>query len=288
MSKTRRKTALITGANTGLGFEMARALAAQHCHVIVAGRSPQKVQAAVETIGGDVPGASLDAGIVDLNSLASVRDFAREIGKTHRQLDILINNAGVMVPPAGVTEDGFETQFGVNFVAHFALTGHLFSLLDAAEAARVVTMSSIGHRGASIDFDNLRLEKPYDPWREYGQSKLADLMFALELDRRLRANGNQILSLAAHPGVSQTELTRNLDHIPPDIEMMTPAQGVAPALVAATSADVVGGQYWGPDGPQERAGKPGLAVVDPAALQPGEAARLWEWAQDATGLRFPA
>ncbi|MDF2373160.1 MAG: oxidoreductase [Rhizobiaceae bacterium] len=287
MTNMKQQTALITGANTGLGFEMALKLAEQGIHVVVAGRNRDKVQAAIKEIGDAVPGASLEPGIVDLNSLASVKEFAEGFCKNHQQLDILINNAGVMVPPAGRTEDGFETQFGVNFVAHFALTGHLFNLLNAAPEARVVSLSSIAHRGASIDFDNFRLEKPYDQWREYGQSKLADLMFALELDRRLRAAGNHILSLAAHPGVSQTELTRNLSNVPPGISMMAPADGAAPALVAATFPDVAGGQYWGPDGPDERAGKPGLAVVDPAAVLEGEAARLWAWAEKATGLRYP-
>ena len=281
-----RKTALITGANTGLGFEMARALAAQGTHVVVAGRNRDKVQTAIDTIGNEVSDASLEAGIVDLNSLASVREFAQAFRASHDALDVLINNAGVMVPPASRTEDGFETQFGVNFVAHFALTGHLFDLLNATDGGRIVTLSSIAHRGASVDFDNLRLEKSYEPWREYGQSKLADLMFALELDRRLRAAGSPVLSLAAHPGVSQTELTRNLGPVPDHITMMTPQEGAAPALVAATSPDAQGGQYWGPDGPEERSGKPGLAVVDGAALDDTVAARLWDEAEGATGLLF--
>lgn len=283
-----RKKALITGANTGLGFEMARALAAQGAHVVVAGRNPDKVGVAIDRIAAEAPDASLEAGIVDLNSLASVRDFAQAFRADHDALDILINNAGIMVPPAGRTADGFETQFGVNFVAHFALTGHLFDRLDAGERARVVTLSSVAHRGASIDFDNFRLEKPYDPWREYGQSKLADLLFALEFDRRLRAAGKDMLSLAAHPGVSQTQLTRNLGPVPDHITMMTPAEGAAPALVAANSPDVEGGQYWGPDGPDERTGRPGLAAVDRAALDGRLATRLWEWAEVATDVRFPA
>ena len=282
-----QKTALITGANTGLGFEMAQSLAGQGAHVVVGGRNREKVEAAIQTIGDTVPNASLEAGIVDLNSLASVEAFAKAFRKSHERLDILINNAGVMVPPEGRTEDGFETQFGVNFVAHFALTGHLYDLLNATPESRIVTLSSIGHRGASIDFDNFRGEKPYEPWREYGQSKLADLMFALELDRRLRAKGSHILSLAAHPGVSQTELTRNLGPVPAGISMMSPADGAAPTLVAATSPDVISGQYWGPDGPEEKSGKPGLAVVDSAAHHDGEATRLWEWAETETGLSYP-
>lgn len=281
------KTALITGANTGLGFEMARALAARGAHVVLAGRSADKLHAAMDRIGEQTPAASLEAGLVDLDSLASVRAFAGAIGKTHERIDILINNAGVMVPPAGQTQDGFETQFGVNFVAHFALTGHLMGLLSAAPQARVVTLSSIGHRGAVLDFDNFRLEKTYDPWREYGQSKLADLVFALELDRRLRDAGSSVLSVAAHPGVSQTELTRNLGAVPADVDMMTPADGAAPALVAATGPQVTGGQYWGPDGEGERSGKPGLAVVDPAARKADDAVRLWRWAEEVAGVSYP-
>lgn len=282
------KTALVTGANTGLGFEMARALAGRGAHVVVAGRSREKVDAAIAALVAESPVASLEAGIVDLNSLASVRDFAADMALRHSRLDILINNAGVMVPPAGQTADGFETQFGINFVAHFALTGHLFGVLSAAPAARVVTMSSIGHRGAVLDFENLRLEKPYDAWREYGQSKLADLVFALEFDRRLRSGNSPVSSLAAHPGVSQTELTRNLGPVPAGVDMMTPADGAAPALVAATSPDANGGQYWGPDGAEERTGKPGIAQVDAAARREGQAARLWDWAEKATGLNYPA
>ena len=282
------KTVLVTGANTGLGFEMAATLASRGAHVTLAGRSLDKLEQALTRIRSATPDAKIAAQVVDLNDLSSVRDFAALFAQTHETLDILVNNAGVMVPPAGTTADGFETQFGVNFVAHFALTGHLFGLLAAAPSARVVTMSSIGHRGAAIDFDNFRLEKPYDPWREYGQSKLADLMFALEFDRRLRAINSPVLSLAAHPGVSKTELTRNLGATPPGMTFMTPAEGVAPALVAATAPQVEGGQYWGPDGPGERDGKPGLAVADAPALNGEVAARLWTWAEAATGVPFPS
>lgn len=286
--KELQKIALITGANTGLGFEMALALAATGHHVIVAGRNATKIEDAIERIRASHPDASLESGVVDLNQLASVEDFASKVKANHGALDILINNAGVMVPPAGQTADGFETQFGINFVAHFALTGHLLPILQAAPQARVVSLSSIGHRGAAIDFDNLRMEKPYNPWREYGQSKLADLIFAFELDRRLRAAGSSVRSFAAHPGVSQTELTRNLGDIPSGTTFMTAAEGAAPALVAATSDKAQGGQYWGPDGPEERSGKPGLAVADPVALDAKIATGLWQWAQLATGLHYPA
>jgi len=289
MTGPARKTAIVTGSNTGLGYETALALYRQGFDIVVASRNPQKGEAAVERIRDAAPEA--DGGVaftrLNLSSLANVKAFADDIANRLNRLDLLINNAGVMVPPEGLTDDGLELQFGVNFVAHFALTGHLFPLLEATPGARVVTLSSIGHRGAAIDFDNFALQKPYEQWREYGQSKLADLIFALEFDRRLQAGNHQLKSLAAHPGVSQTELTRNLSDVPADIEFMSAADGAAPTLMAATSAAAEGGQYYGPDGPGERSGKPALASVDPAAKDAQTNAKLWEWAQDATGIRYP-
>lgn len=282
--------AVVTGANAGLGYQIARALYAQGAHVVAAGRNPARVSAAIDSITADVQGpqtGALEAGALDLSSLDSVAAFAAAVRDRHDRIDLLINNAGVMVPPAGTTADGFETQFGINFVGHFALTGRLYPLLEATQRARVVTMSSIAHRGSAIDFDNLRLEKPYSQWREYGQSKLADLMLALELHERLRASGAQLASLGAHPGVSKTELTRNLGDTPPGITFMTPEQGAKPALVAALSEDAKSGQYWGPDGPEERAGEPAQAHIDPAARDASVRARLWTWAEDATGVSFP-
>lgn len=282
-----RKTAVITGANTGLGFEMAGALGARGWRVVVSGRSPVKVGAALDRLQEAHPSGRFEPGIVDLNRLASVRSFAEDLSERLTSLDILLNNAGIMAPPEGRTEDGFESQFGVNFVAHFALTGRVLPLLEAAPAARIVTLSSIAHRGATLDFGSFRLEKRYDAWRAYNQSKLADLIFALELDRQLRAKGSPVRSLAAHPGVSQTELTRNLGAVPPGIHFMTAADGAAPALVAATSPKASGGQYWGPDGPGERSGQPGLASIDPAVRDQALAARLWRWAEENTGLTYP-
>ena len=278
--------AIVTGANAGLGYQIARALYARGAHVVVAGRNPQRVSDAIDRLGSEAAG-TLEPGSLDLASLESVAAFARTVQDRHDRLDLLINNAGVMVPPAGTTADGFETQFGINFVGHFALTGHLYGLLEATAGARVVTMSSIAHRGAAIDFDNLRLEKPYAQWREYGQSKLADLMFALELHARLQARGAQLASLAAHPGVSKTELTRNLGDAPAHVRFMSPEQGAQPALVAALSDEARSGQYWGPDGPEERSGDPALAVIDPAARDTAVRERLWAWAEQATGVSFP-
>jgi len=284
------KVGVVTGANAGLGYQIARALYAQGMHVVVAGRNPARVSAAIDALSAEVRGPQtgvLEPGILDLACLDSVAEFSQAFSRRHDRIDLLINNAGVMVPPAGTTKDGFETQFGINFVGHFALTGHLYPALEATPGARVVTMSSIGHRGAAIDFDNLRLEKPYSQWREYGQSKLADLMFALELHERLRACGAQLASLGAHPGVSKTELTRNLGDIPAHVSFMSPEQGARSALVAALSTDAMSGQYWGPNGPEERAGDPGLAAVDPAALDAKVRARLWAWAEEATGVSYP-
>lgn len=289
MTDPARKTAIVTGSNTGLGYETALALYRQGFDVVVASRNKQKGEAAVARIRAAAPEAGGGVAFTRLNlsNLADVKSFADDIANRLNRLDLLINNAGVMVPPAGLTDDGFEMQFGVNFVAHFALTGHLFPVLESTPGARVVTLSSIGHRGAVIDFDNFALQKPYEQWREYGQSKLADLIFALEFDRRLRAGNHQLKSLAAHPGVSQTELTRNLGDIPADIEFMSAADGAAPTVMAATSATAEGGQYYGPDGPGERSGKPALASVDAAARDAQTNSKLWEWAQDATGIRYP-
>lgn len=283
------KTAIVTGANTGLGYEMARSLSRMGAQVIIASRNEDKALAAIEGMRVENPDARVEFEQLDLASLASVRQFAKRIIADHERLDLLINNAGVMVPPASLTEDGYEMQFGVNFLAHFSLSGRLFGLLESTPGARVVTLSSIGHRGARIDFSNFSLQKPYDKWREYGQSKLADLIFALEFDRRLRAKGCRLASLAAHPGISQTELTRSMakEEIPPGTPFMSAADGAAPALVAATSNTALSGQYYGPDGPGEISGPPALAAIDPAARDAGTSRRLWEWAERVTGVSFP-
>lgn len=280
--------AVVTGANAGLGFEAAKKLVELGSTVVVAGRSAERVGQAVDSLNSIGSTGKAVAGSLDLSSLDSVKGFAASIVGSYKRLDVLINNAGIMAPPAGTTKDGFETQFGVNFVGHFALTGLLFPLLEQTPGARVVTMSSIGHRGASIDFGNLQLEKPYDMWREYGQSKLADLILALELHERLQASGSPVASLAAHPGVSQSELIRHLPgEAPPGVEFMATEQGIKPALVAALSPDALSGQYWGPDGPGETKGDPALATLDDSAKDSVLNSRLWDWAQEATGISFP-
>lgn len=241
---------------------------------------------ALETITTEGITGSVRAEVVDLNSLASVRSFADRNLETCPKLDILINNAGVMMPPAGKTEDGFETQFGVNYIGHFALTGLLYNrLLDSPEP-RIVTLSSIAHRTGIIDFDNLRLEQPYDQRREYYQSKLANLLFTVELGRRIDAAGHSVKSVGCHPGFTKTELQRHLD--PKFLESFTfmdTWQGSLPTLMAATT-DVTQGDYFGPDGPDEFGGFPTRGVIGPSALDEAVAKRLWAVGEEATGVSF--
>jgi len=218
------KIAIVTGSNTGIGFETAKALFEAGAQVTIAARDVQKAKNAIQKIQSDTAGTgTLDYGKLDLANTGQVREFADHFMQKHTKLDILINNAGVMVPPAAKTDDGFELQFGVNFMGHFALTRYLLPLLKQTANARVVTLSS----GAatlvdSIDFDNLRLEKSYDEWREYAVSKLADILFSYELDRRFRDAALPAIAVAAHPGVTRTDLQRNIPG--ENLEGMFPAQ----------------------------------------------------------------
>jgi len=282
------KTAIVTGSNTGIGYETALDLYKKGAKVYVACRNQEKALSAIEKMKAEVGSGELIYEHLDLASLHSVKDFADNIINAESRLDLLINNAGIMIPPPSKTEDGFEIQFGVNFVGHFALTGHLFNLLEATRGSRVVTISSIAHRGAKIDFDNFRLEKEYQNWREYGQSKLADIIFALEFENRLRKNGNQLISLAAHPGFSETDLQKYMDKdMLASLELMTAKEGAQPTLAACLREDAKGGQYWGPDGYNEQKGKPALAKIDAAALDETLNARLWDWAKETTKVNFP-
>ena len=283
------KIAIVTGANTGLGFETALDLYQKGAKVYVGCRDEEKGFDAImrmKTISET--GGELVLGLFDLGSINSVKTFAEKIISTEKRLDLLVNNAGVMIPPSAKSEDGFELQFGVNFIGHFTLTGQLFTLLEATPNARVVTLSSIAHRGASIDFDNFKLEKPYNNWREYSQSKLADLIFALEFEKRLRANNCKTISLAAHPGFSKTDLQKNMDKAMLDsLELMTAKEGAQPTLAACLRTEAKGGQYWGPDGHNEQKGKPALAKIDATALNQELNAKLWDWAKETTQANFP-
>lgn len=280
------KTFLITGANTGLGFQTAQELAKKNAYVILAGRNSDKINEAISDIKKNSPAAKLEAGIVDLSDLNSVKEFATIILERHKRLDVLINNAGVMFPPPSKTRDGFEMQFGVNFMAHFALTAYLFPLLNKTLNSRVVTLSSIAHKNGKIDFDNLKLEKPYDKFREYGQSKVADLIFAFELQKRLIEVGSTTISVGAHPGISKTELLRtDKPEMINEFPHMNAYQGSFSSLFAATES-LGGGEYIGPDGEGEMTGFPAPAFIADYAKDEHISKQLWEYANKELGLDF--
>jgi NAD(P)-dependent dehydrogenase (short-subunit alcohol dehydrogenase family) len=286
------RTALITGANSGIGLEAARTLARAGARVIMASRNTEKGEAAAAEIRASSPGAELEVRELDLASLDSVRAFAAGYGEEH--LDLLINNAGVMVPPYTKTVDGFELQLATNHLGHFALTGLLLGKLLATPHARVVTVSSTAHKMGKIDFDDLQRERSYNRWLAYGQSKLANLLFTLELDRRLKAAGADVLSVAAHPGYSATNL--QFAATPSRIERIgsivlnrvyaqSAERGALPTLYAAT-ADIAGGSFVGPDGFQEMRGEPKVVTPTRAARDPQTALRLWGVSEELTGVEF--
>jgi NAD(P)-dependent dehydrogenase (short-subunit alcohol dehydrogenase family) len=281
------KTAIVTGANAGIGYETAKALAGKEARVILACRSRERGEAALKKIRETYPQAQLELHLLDLTSLDSVRQFATEIIDKYPQLDLLINNAGVMMPPESKTKEGFELQIGVNFLGHFLLTGLLLELLEKTPGARVVTLSSIAHRSGRINLDNFKGEKPYMSMREYGQSKLACLMFALELQKRLDAKGSKVLSLAAHPGWTQTELMRHqsLADVLSRYLAMPTLQGALPTLFAAT-APLPGGTYTGPNGFFEAWGFPATAKIRPHAQDAEMQKKLWQKAESLTGISF--
>lgn len=212
--------------------------------------------------------------------------------QNHDRLDILINNAGVMTPPASKTDDGFELQFGVNFLGHYALAGLLFPLLDATPGSRIVTVSSMAYLRGRIDFGNLRSEHSYDAFREYAQSKLANILFAVELQRRIEAAGAQAISVAAQPGANKTDLSRFMTEIEYNAaidrigELMDPWQGALPSLYAAVADGVLGGDFYSPDGPGGYRGYPAKLAIEPHGLDGEVARKLWELAEDVTGIAY--
>lgn len=287
------KTVIVTGANAGVGFETALALYEKGARVILAGRNLKKVEEAIGRIKKINGTGSVEAGTLDLASLQSVRQFAESYIQNHKQLDLLINNAGVMIPPAFKTNEGYELQFGVNYLGHFALTGYLYPLLEKTPCSRIITVSSLAYLRGVIDFDNLKSEKSYDPMREYCQSKLADIIFSIELQHRLSANHKQTVSIAAQPGANSTELTRYMssEALAEGIErvgpLMEPWQGALPSLYAATSTEVSGGKLYGPDKDGGYRGYPAEATIAANALDEDVAKKLWSLAEQITGIRFP-
>jgi NAD(P)-dependent dehydrogenase (short-subunit alcohol dehydrogenase family) len=287
------RTAVITGANTGLGFETAAALAAHGARVVLAVRNVDKGKQAVARIAEAAPGGEVELQELDLTSLESVRTAAEQLRADHDHIDLLINNAGVMYTPKSTTADGFELQFGTNHLGHFALTGLLLDRLLPVAGSRVVTVSSMGHRiRAAIHFDDLQWERSYSRVGAYGQSKLANLLFTYELQRRLAPRGTTIAA-AAHPGGSSTELMRNMprplvvatDLLSPLFQ--DPAMGALPTLRAATDRGVNGGQYYGPDGFGQVRGYPKVVGSSAQSHDVELQRRLWAVSEELTGVVYP-
>jgi NAD(P)-dependent dehydrogenase (short-subunit alcohol dehydrogenase family) len=283
------RLAVVTGANTGLGFETAQALAARGASVVLAVRNVEKGKQAAARIAAATPGATVTVQELDLSSLDSVRTAAAGLRAGHPRIDLLICNAGVMYPPKQTTGDGFELQFGTNHLGHFALTGLLLERMLPVPGSRVVTVSSVGHRmQARINFDDLQWERSYSRVRAYGQSKLANLMFTYELQRRLSAAGTTI-AVAAHPGFAATELMRHT----PAAAVVTPlfsqdaAMGALPVLRAATAPGVLGGQYYGPGGFLGLRGYPKLVASSRRSHDEAVQRRLWAVSEELTGVTFP-
>ena len=293
------KLAVVTGATGGLGFETALALAGAGAETVLTGRNAEKGARAIERIHAAHPRANIRYDALDLSSLAKVAAFAERFAAQHYRLDILVNNAGVMAPQTRqTTADGFELQFGTNYLGHYALTAQLLPLLAAAPAPRTVQLSSgYAHMGR-IDFDDLQEAKGYRPYKAYGQSKLAMLMFALELQRRSDRAGWGLTSTAAHPGYARTDLISNgpgltglsavAMRLLQPLMSQTAADGALPQILAATSPDARPSGYYGPSRRFELVGPPTDARLPAHAKDTAVAARLWQVSEQLTGIRFPA
>jgi NAD(P)-dependent dehydrogenase (short-subunit alcohol dehydrogenase family) len=282
------RVAVVTGANSGLGLVTARELARAGAHVVIAIRNLEKGRHAAATItNGEVEVRGLDLG-----DLSSVRSFAEGLDQDH--LDLLVNNAGVMAPPRRLTKDGFESQLGTNHLGHFALTGLLLTKLRAAPDPRVVTLSSGAHRIGTIHFDDLMGERRYNNWLWYGQSKLANLMFCFELQKRATAAGSSLKSLAAHPGYARTNLQfagpkwyeQMVMRVTNPLLGQSAEMGALPTLYAATAPELPGGTFVGPDGFMEQRGYPHIVTAAGKAYDEGAWRRLWETSEQLTGVRY--
>lgn len=293
------KTVLITGANSGIGFQAALELARVGAHVFLGCRNEEKGKQALSRLFHEVPGATAEAILLDVASLASIRNVAHQWNEGSRPLDLLINNAGVMaLPSRELTADGFERQFGTNHLGHFALTGLLLPALLRAGEPRVVTVASLAHRNGKIEFDNLQSERRYKPLEAYNNSKLANLLFAFELDRRAKAAGINLRSLPVHPGVARTRIFENgpgnlglkalIFKLVSPVLLQSDAMGALPTLYAATAPDAQGGQYIGPDGFMEVKGFPHVVQPRPQALDEATGRKLWSVSEELTGVVYPA
>jgi NAD(P)-dependent dehydrogenase (short-subunit alcohol dehydrogenase family) len=287
------KKVIITGANSGIGLETAKMLAAKGAHVVLAVRNLEKGKRAVNSIIDQFESAKVELMKLDLADLKSVHQFSNEYNSRYYQLDILINNAGVMIPPYGKTADGFEMQFGSNHLGHFALTGLLLPLLKNTPNSRVITLSSIAHRGAFIDFDNLDGSKGYKAMKFYGQSKLANLLFAKELDQRFKNHGIDTISLACHPGISNTNLFKMGKSETPgymkrimNLFFQPAEKGALPTIYAATETSLKGGEYIGPDGRGNRRGNPAIETPGASVYDEETMTKLWDVSEELTGITY--
>lgn len=287
------KSIIITGANSGIGYEAAKALSSQGAHVILAVRNQKKGEEAAETIISQNKAANVEVLSLNLADLDSVRTFVQEYSARYKTLDILINNAGVMIPPYQKTKDGFELQFGSNHLGHFALTGLLLPLLKNTVNSRVVTVSSLAHRRASIFFDNLDGSKGYKRKRFYNQSKLANLLFAKELDERFKEHGVSTISLACHPGITSTNIFKIGKKDTPDLLkkilsmlFQSAEMGALPTIFAATDDSLIGGEYIGPDGRGNRTGYPTIEIPAEGVYNKETMTKLWEISEELTGVVY--
>jgi NAD(P)-dependent dehydrogenase (short-subunit alcohol dehydrogenase family) len=288
------RIAMVTGANAGLGFETALALAAKGAHVILACRDRARAEAARQKIVASCPKANVEVRIIDTGSLQSVRQFADAFNRDYQRLDLLINNAGIMITPHFETPEGFEGQLGVNYLGHFLLTGLLLPAIARTPKARVVSLYSLAANWSGIQFDDLQFRNKYDPTKAYSQSKLACLMFGIELNKRLRAAGVDAMSMAAHPGYSQSDLSR---HLPLPIRVMLSlfgrfimqptAAGAWPTLYAALGENLQGGEATGPGGRKEIKGPPVVVSPNQAAQDENARARLWTISEQLCAFKYP-
>ncbi|MDN7246423.1 oxidoreductase [Planococcus shenhongbingii] len=287
------KTAIITGANSGIGLEAAKVLAGQGARIVMAIRNMEKGKAARQEIVHAYPEAQVKLMPLDLTDLNNIRFFTERFRSENNSLDLLINNAGVMMPPYTKTKDGFELQFGGNHLGHFALTGLLLPLLTKTAGSRVVTIASLAHNRGAIDFNNLDGSQGYKAKKFYNQSKLANLMFALELDKKLKQHGHQTISVACHPGISATNIFKLGKRDAPkplrrlaNFYLQPPEIGALATVYAATNPSLAGGEYIGPDGKGYRKGYPTLETPHAVAMDASVSKRLWEVSEKLTGVEF--
>jgi len=282
------RVVIITGANSGVGLAAARMMVNRGANVVMACRNLKKSQKALDSLAASGGPGKAVLMKLDLSDFSSIRSFAARIRENYTAVDILINNAGIMATPYGKTVDGFELQFGTNHLGHFLLTGLILDLITAAEASRVVTITSIAHFNGKINFGDINSDKQYSRMVAYRQSKLANLLFAYELQRRLLKSGKKTISIAVHPGVSSTGIVK----LPPPVELlkdavlMSPYKGALPTIMGATDISLKGGEYIGPQGFRQAYGFPTILESSPGSHDPELASRLWKLSEELTGFSY--